>query len=100
MNDTYGHDAGDIVLCETARRLLSIVRTADVVARLGGDEFVVVFEPDLAGPEDLIRRINEALAVPVAINEGGVGGTITFLIILIALTMGVMFINAKRSHLD
>jgi hypothetical protein len=31
---------------------------------------------------------------------GGTGGTVVFLILLIALTMGVMFINAKRSHLD
>ena len=35
VNDTYGHDAGDMVLCETARRLVAIVRGADVVARLG-----------------------------------------------------------------
>jgi hypothetical protein len=34
------------------------------------------------------------------LKEGGVGGTITFLLILIAITFGVMFINAKRSHLD
>ena len=45
VNDTYGHDAGDAVLCEAARRLVAIVRGADVVARLGGDEFVVVYEP-------------------------------------------------------
>ena len=36
----------------------------------------------------------------VFLNEGGVGGPIIFLILLIAITMGVMFINAKRSHLD
>ena len=44
LNDTYGHDAGDIVLCETARRLRSTVRSADLVARVGGDEFVIVHE--------------------------------------------------------
>jgi diguanylate cyclase (GGDEF)-like protein/PAS domain S-box-containing protein len=62
VNDAYGHDAGDIVLCETARRLLSIVRTADVVARLGGDEFVIVYEPNQSGSEGLIARINQVLA--------------------------------------
>jgi len=36
----------------------------------------------------------------VAINEGGAGGTLTFFIILTAVTAGVMFMNAKRSHLD
>jgi len=46
VNDAT-HDAGDVVLCETARRLLSIVRSTDLVARLGGDEFVIVYEPNL-----------------------------------------------------
>ena len=42
INDTYGHDAGDRVLIEVARRLQSSVRGDDTVARLGGDEFVVL----------------------------------------------------------
>ncbi len=42
VNDTHGHDAGDIVLKTVAERLTSAVRTHDCVARLGGDEFVVV----------------------------------------------------------
>jgi diguanylate cyclase (GGDEF)-like protein/PAS domain S-box-containing protein len=55
VNDAYGHDAGDIVLCETARRLMSMVRGVDVVARIGGDEFVIVYEPSDASSDDLIR---------------------------------------------
>ena len=47
INDTYGHDAGDAVLCETARRLMSVVRGTDVVARLGGDEFTMRTSPTL-----------------------------------------------------
>jgi diguanylate cyclase (GGDEF)-like protein/PAS domain S-box-containing protein len=68
VNDAYGHDAGDVVLCETARRLLSIVRSADLVARLGGDEFVIVYEPNLSGSESLLARINEVLALPIAVS--------------------------------
>lgn len=42
VNDTYGHDAGDEVLKQVAKRLLALVHEGDLVARLSGDEFVVV----------------------------------------------------------
>ena len=69
VNDTFGHDAGDLVLCETARRLVSIVRGADVVARLGGDEFVVVYEPTDPSSDKLIQRIDRALSMPIDITD-------------------------------
>lgn len=48
VNDTYGHDIGDGVLIETAKRLRSVFRRdTDIVARLGGDEFVVMFKGGL-----------------------------------------------------
>jgi diguanylate cyclase (GGDEF)-like protein/PAS domain S-box-containing protein len=68
VNDTYGHDAGDSVLCETARRLMSIVRGADTVARIGGDEFVIVFEPNDPNSHNLVSRIDAALAEPITIE--------------------------------
>jgi diguanylate cyclase (GGDEF)-like protein/PAS domain S-box-containing protein len=68
VNDTYGHDVGDLVLRETARRLLSTVRRADSVARLGGDEFVIVFEPSGVDSNDLISRIDRTLSVPIEIT--------------------------------
>ena len=42
LNDTYGHEVGDLMLQEVARRLTTCTRECDTVARLGGDEFVVV----------------------------------------------------------
>ena len=42
LNDTYGHDVGDLLLVEVARRINSCVREVDTVARFGGDEFVVM----------------------------------------------------------
>jgi diguanylate cyclase (GGDEF)-like protein/PAS domain S-box-containing protein len=70
INDTHGHDAGDIVLCETARRLTAIVRGADIVARLGGDEFIIVYEPNDPSSDNLLQRLEEALAAPIRVRIG------------------------------
>ncbi len=66
--DAHGHEAGDIVLRETARRLTSTVRNDDVVARIGGDEFAIVYEPSDTNPDNLIPRIQRVLASPIEIS--------------------------------
>jgi diguanylate cyclase (GGDEF)-like protein len=51
VNDTLGHEAGDLVLCTTAERIRTMLRGADLVARLGGDEFAVLVRGGLSRPE-------------------------------------------------
>ncbi|MDP2292288.1 MAG: diguanylate cyclase [Actinomycetota bacterium] len=69
LNDTHGHDVGDAVLQEVARRMLATVRGADVVARIGGDEFVVVHEVDRIIDDRLLERIDEAISAPIRITD-------------------------------
>ena len=58
VNDTYGHDAGDDVLCEFSRRLLEGVRGIDLVARYGGEEFIVVMpETDASYAATIAERL-------------------------------------------
>jgi diguanylate cyclase (GGDEF)-like protein/PAS domain S-box-containing protein len=64
LNDTLGHDVGDKLLRQVAKRLTSFVREVDTVARLGGDEFVVVLA-NLGSNEREAARIAEAIAEKV-----------------------------------
>jgi diguanylate cyclase (GGDEF)-like protein/PAS domain S-box-containing protein len=69
VNDRYGHDSGDILLKEAARRLTKCVRDYDTVCRLGGDEFVIVLTDlkDQRSCEVVIERIRKSFATPVAL---------------------------------
>ena len=63
INDTLGHDAGDLLLQEVARRIRACLRENDMVARLGGDEFVVLIEEvnDLNHAAHVARKILPAM---------------------------------------
>lgn len=72
VNDLHGHEAGDRLLVEVARRLRGCVREDDLVARLGGDEFTVLLAP-LRDPEDGARvagKILAAMGAPVEVSPG------------------------------
>lgn len=66
VNDTLGHDMGDMLLVETANRLLSCVRKSDTVARMGGDEFTVILAElnTLESAEHVAKSILSALLEP------------------------------------
>ena len=70
-NDSFGHDAGDAVLIESANLLRAAVRESDCVARLGGDEFAILLitPTDPAGVEMVCQRIVESFATGVFFNS-------------------------------
>jgi diguanylate cyclase (GGDEF)-like protein len=71
VNDTLGHDAGDMVLSVAAGRLAQAVRQGDFVARLGGDEFAILLPglPDKAAVAPICDRAVNGMAKPVRIKR-------------------------------
>jgi diguanylate cyclase (GGDEF)-like protein/PAS domain S-box-containing protein len=98
LNDTKGHDIGDLLLVEVASRLRNSVRSSDTVARLGGDEFVVIIEKL---SEDAIHATGQAkvicekilvtLAQPFALHEFEYHGS---------SSIGIRLFNDSQSSID
>ena len=79
VNDTYGHDKGDMLLGALAGRLLECIRENDTVARLGGDEFTMILE-DAYQLEDIVtaaKRIIESVSKPFSLGKNESNVTIS-----------------------
>lgn len=95
FNDTYGHEAGDAVLRETASYLVRSIRVEDFVCRYGGEEFVVVLPTaDLRAAEARAERIRSKLRDLVVMHNGRSLGVITASVGVAALPNHGM--NAKE----
>jgi diguanylate cyclase (GGDEF)-like protein len=69
INDSLGHDAGDMLLVEIANRLRQTLRSSDVVARMGGDEFVVILEETAESHiEGISRNLLSVLSQPLQLS--------------------------------
>jgi len=93
VNDTYGHEVGDQLLIEVARRLRKNVRDEDTISRFGGDEFAILFR-DIGSQSEcefMLRRIHESLAQPYNVNDMRVE---------ISASSGVTFYPQENADLD
>ncbi|MFA6396731.1 MAG: EAL domain-containing protein, partial [Sulfurimonas sp.] len=71
VNDTLGHDKGDVLLQTAAKRLISCVRKNDVVSRLGGDEFTIIISniDSLDSVDEVASKIIHELSLPFYIDH-------------------------------
>jgi diguanylate cyclase (GGDEF)-like protein len=74
VNDTLGHDAGDMLIAEAGSRMQGAVRNGDSVARIGGDEFALLLAAPVqpADIDQICRRLLQIFAEPVTLQSGGV----------------------------
>jgi diguanylate cyclase (GGDEF)-like protein/PAS domain S-box-containing protein len=93
VNDRLGHDAGDALLAEAARRMVGCVRASDTVARLGGDEFTVILSglEQGAGAERIALDIVAELAMPFDLDEAQVA---------VSASVGIAVYPADAADID
>ncbi|MET0980740.1 MAG: EAL domain-containing protein, partial [Telluria sp.] len=69
VNDSFGHEFGDVLLCEVAARLRRVIRPTDLIARLGGDEFVIAAHcsSGQAAAGRIAEKLLDVLTTPITI---------------------------------
>lgn len=107
LNDTHGHDAGDLLLIEMAQRISSCVREADTVARLGGDEFVVMLSEldadqaaSIAQTRLIAEKILRILAEPYVLPTKKAGGGENTIEHRCTASIGVVLLPCSDAHAD
>ena len=94
VNDSYGHDAGDLVLIEVAARMEHCVRASDIVARLGGDEFLIVLVNCLS-PESarqIAGEIVDAIGKPIQLSSE--------VMVQVGISIGIALDDGRGRALD
>jgi diguanylate cyclase (GGDEF)-like protein len=98
LNDSLGHQYGDMFLCEVANRLKDCVRTEDTIARIGGDEFCILLEnldKDVGISGEKVKsaadKIIAALGRPYALNDHTYCST---------ASVGISFYHEPDSNVD
>ena len=93
INDSYGHLAGDEVLCEVTARIEGLIRASDVAVRFGGDELALLLpETDAEAARVLVRRIQTAMEAPVEFARKHS--------LQVTLSLGVATVQPTRRDLD
>lgn len=77
VNEEYGHQAGDQLLIESAKRLRSVVRSGDLVARVGGDEFMILLTAEASAIPRIVERIIDSVQQPVLLDGRPVSVTVS-----------------------
>ncbi len=93
VNDDYGHDIGDVVLCETAAILRRNTRRGDVICRLGGEEFLVICRGSDLDESALFAERLRAAVERHGIQSGGFDGSVT-------VSMGVAALSETGGTVD
>lgn len=98
LNDTFGHDYGDVLLTQVADRLSNIIRKGDTVARLGGDEFIIVLKDLSNSMDDAMKEvINIADKIMSILNKPYVLKSIEY---RCTPSIGITFIQGKEYDQD